>query len=378
FKRAPQLTFLRATLLAAAGMLPFVLWEIFATIYYGFPFPNTAYAKLSTNYPFSDYLKRGIWYFCDSLIQDAIVLAVPATLAFVCNRLRKLSPPPPQVLCILAGILLYYIYLLRIGGDFMSGRHFSVPFFIAIFALFSTRFTAAALPKIRPRLAKVLGGLLCYQTLMGAVPLPAWPGMLPLTTGEWWFTMSRKWMERPVCERTPWFWATSFVLSARTEFISKQPPRMVSLYPEPYSIRKIKPKELENIKGDFLLKALGYDLWFFGQGKCFTDRYALGDAFLARIRPDYQPQWKIGHVLRSCPTGYRASLRTGANHVEDPNLHRYLDALWGVIRSDKLLTRRRLELIWKFNTGQFDPLLRAWEDGPRKSEPPLELCAPQI
>jgi len=129
-----------------------------------------------------------------------------------------------------------------------------------------------------------------------------------------------------------------------------------------------------DIKGEFTLSACGIGLWFYGNDKCITDAFALGDAFLSRLKPVVS-YWIIGHVQHPCPTGYRASLRTGANHVEDPNLHRYLDALWAVIRSDKLLTRRRLELIWKFNTGQFDPLLRAWEDGPRKSEPPLELDA---
>ena len=33
------------------GLLPFILWEVFAVFYYGFPFPNTFYAKLYSNYP---------------------------------------------------------------------------------------------------------------------------------------------------------------------------------------------------------------------------------------------------------------------------------------------------------------------------------------
>src|SRR5437773_4317991 len=32
-----------------AGLLPLVAWELFAIIYYGFPVPNTAYAKLATD-----------------------------------------------------------------------------------------------------------------------------------------------------------------------------------------------------------------------------------------------------------------------------------------------------------------------------------------
>ena len=33
---------------AALGFLPFIFWELFSLLYYGFPFPNTAYAKLGT------------------------------------------------------------------------------------------------------------------------------------------------------------------------------------------------------------------------------------------------------------------------------------------------------------------------------------------
>jgi len=32
----------------AAGLLPLAAWELFSFVYYGFPFPNTAYAKLET------------------------------------------------------------------------------------------------------------------------------------------------------------------------------------------------------------------------------------------------------------------------------------------------------------------------------------------
>ncbi len=35
----------------ALGFLPLVVWEMFSLFYYGFPFPNTAYAKLNTGLP---------------------------------------------------------------------------------------------------------------------------------------------------------------------------------------------------------------------------------------------------------------------------------------------------------------------------------------
>jgi arabinofuranosyltransferase len=38
----------RSIVPVALGMLPLVAWEVFSLIYYGFPVPNTAYAKLDT------------------------------------------------------------------------------------------------------------------------------------------------------------------------------------------------------------------------------------------------------------------------------------------------------------------------------------------
>src|SRR5690606_8146586 len=40
----------------ALGALPFLFWEIFAFIYYGFLFPNTKYAKLGTGLSLTAYL----------------------------------------------------------------------------------------------------------------------------------------------------------------------------------------------------------------------------------------------------------------------------------------------------------------------------------
>ena len=50
---------LKGLLLAAAGQLPLLTWEIFATLYYGFPLPNTAYAKINWLIPLPEVLCPG-------------------------------------------------------------------------------------------------------------------------------------------------------------------------------------------------------------------------------------------------------------------------------------------------------------------------------
>jgi arabinofuranosyltransferase len=56
----------RTFLTMLAGFSPFILWEIFSFIYYGFPAPNTYYAKLNTGVPLSEELTQGILYFLNS------------------------------------------------------------------------------------------------------------------------------------------------------------------------------------------------------------------------------------------------------------------------------------------------------------------------
>ena len=71
------------------GLLPFILWEVFATWYYGFPFPNTAYVKLGTAIPVREYLVRGIQYFLTSLSFDPVLLLVPLYAAVMVFIVRK-------------------------------------------------------------------------------------------------------------------------------------------------------------------------------------------------------------------------------------------------------------------------------------------------
>ncbi|MBM3126185.1 MAG: hypothetical protein FJZ87_14130, partial [Chloroflexi bacterium] len=92
---------------AVLGFLPFLLWEIFAVFYYGFPFPNTAYAKLNSDIPIHLILSQGLIYFFDSLMHDPITLivigsCVLASVAWKDTRIRLVA----------SGLVLYLLYVL--------------------------------------------------------------------------------------------------------------------------------------------------------------------------------------------------------------------------------------------------------------------------
>jgi arabinofuranosyltransferase len=108
-------------------------------------------------------------------------------------------------------------------------------------------------------------------------------------------------------------------------------------------------------RGDILHFAGGIHIYYLGGRRYLNDTFALGDPLLARLRGENYEGWLIGHVQRKIPAGYRDSVRTGRNVIADPQLHRYLDQLWLVTRSDDLLSPARLRAIFEFNTGQLRP-----------------------
>ena len=62
-KRNKNINFFKFALYFLIGMIPFIMWELFAIIYYGFFFPNTYFAKLTTGISKWEYIKNGLKYF---------------------------------------------------------------------------------------------------------------------------------------------------------------------------------------------------------------------------------------------------------------------------------------------------------------------------
>lgn len=63
-------------LYAALAFSPFFLYSLFSLIYYGFLFPNTAYAKLSTGIPQMDMFSQGFRYILVTLKYDVMTMLV--------------------------------------------------------------------------------------------------------------------------------------------------------------------------------------------------------------------------------------------------------------------------------------------------------------
>jgi arabinofuranosyltransferase len=102
---------------------PFLAWCAFSVFYYGFLFPNTAYAKLYTGIPATATWHQGLLYYLNAVRSDTVtVLAIGAGLAIAFRHREYL---------IASGVLAYLLYVVGVGGDFMSSRFFTAPLVMA-------------------------------------------------------------------------------------------------------------------------------------------------------------------------------------------------------------------------------------------------------
>lgn len=103
--------------------LPYYLWR---WNYYGWPLPNTFYAKVGYT-PWQ--VLRGLRYFGEFLWQGGgILFVVLACISGASWRERNLRG-------IYVSLLLYTLYVILVGGDFYFGHRFLIPILPTLFAL---------------------------------------------------------------------------------------------------------------------------------------------------------------------------------------------------------------------------------------------------
>lgn len=111
---------------ALLGFAPTYIWLVFAVIYFGFPFPNTYYAKMDFGYT-DIVIKQSINYLYTVSIKDSVtMLSILMSLGLAIYFFSR------HTIIYLASILTYFAYLLFTGGDFMGTRFLGVPFVLSI------------------------------------------------------------------------------------------------------------------------------------------------------------------------------------------------------------------------------------------------------
>ena len=305
---------------ALPGIMLLFAWLAFATFYFGFPLPNTYYAKLHSLYSPGDYITRGQEYYVAQLNYDPITFVI-ISFGVVLGQFHRSN----LVKCLSLGILLYLFYIFRIGGDFMLGRFFALPAYTSAFLIFcffrdaklrfSISFTAL--------ISVVCGAYLQYPTVF--VPLQdARSDYRP-----------KGLLRHTITDERAAYYEVNGLLSARRSW------------------PKVKPNANPNPLPEVRCLGLGRTGLKADPKQVIVDYCALTDPFLARLPAIYDPDWEIGHVRRYIPEGYLDSIYYHENRFTDSAMAMLWDDIH-LVSYGNLWSMARLQAIWRLQTFTYD------------------------
>lgn len=305
----------------ALGTLPAIMWLAFAVVYYGFAFPNTYYAKASAGFPASVQLSQGLAYLLNSLRFDPVTLltvGIAIGCAAVGGRRHRL---------VAAGALLTLLYVVWIGGDFMSGRFFAPAFLLCAMAV-------VQLVQTRTAVVACLGLLLSYNML--------WPIVPAKTTAA--YDMAWPWRTQNGIkdERGGYHQATNVL------FFAAFSPRPNDYWSREAVSLRMSPERV------FVRPSIGRAGFMVGPDKYIIDSNGLSDPLLAHVPIDESLYFEfyMGHFFRPIPAGYVESRKAGRNLIEDPLVRDYYERLLRITTGPVWSTARFADIL-ALNVGRY-------------------------
>jgi arabinofuranosyltransferase len=332
------------------GMWPLLAWFSFSLLYYGFLFPNTKYAKLSTGMELWQYIIQGLHYGKYLLLWDSTgaVLLISCALFLLPARFTRFVNIPahlPRLPTFLAiGMLVNSLYIFYVGGDYMAGRFWALPVFAALCLWF------IVLPeKIRPDL---IFAAICLFCTTYYIPQ---------------FLHDIRWTCRTCVNLEGRVIDARFVFRTNRVFMDWYPLkiRREAQYPFVDGGNKLKKENPKSKK----LFYIGMTAYYAGNQIKIIDELGLADPLLARLPASTRQRFYIGHFRRDLPLGYQHAVETGELNRMHPSLARYYDKLRLIVSGD-LLDKERLKTIMLFNGGHYDHWRRDYLNSIKKPEEP--------
>jgi arabinofuranosyltransferase len=340
-----------------AGYIPVIAWLLFSTFYYGFPYPNTALAKINEEFPRYILVRQGLFYGVDLLQRDpagfltlifgaslTLTHGVRACLPGTSDRRRALG-----ITSLGLGITLYCVYVVWIGGSFLSRRHWSVPIVGAAILLAETlellargvvaeakRGELAAALSRRLRRPALWAGAVTVALVAGLVFVRG-PDVDPKKLARQLYPDSSR-VERPR--------KILDVSAGRMELT-----RNFTWRTSDGGVTFIRKGERLRAKGIGQTTTIGITAITAGRKTIIIDEYALSDPLLARLPPE---RFRMaGHFKRAVPAGYLTYRESGSLAGMDPDLRQYYEPLRLII-TGPLFNWQRIQTIWRFNMGAYD------------------------
>jgi arabinofuranosyltransferase len=233
--------------------------------------------------------------------------------------------------------VLYLAYVVKIGGDFMSGRFMTAPLVVAL-------------------VVGVRGwGWLPRGVWMGGAVAVAALGLV---------------MERSPLRNTAMYGDRHRALEESHEWGGVADERryyafgmsVLDLVHEPtrpfHITRSSSLDYLAELPAGTVLVApnIGIRGYASGPNVYHLDVLALADPLLARMMPFSRSEWRAGHLPRALPRGYVEGLEAGKNMIADPDLALYYDHLC-VITRGPVWSFKRWGRIVRMHLGVYDGLV---------------------
>ena len=362
--------------LASAAFVPLAAWTLFSLVYYGFPWPNTAYAKLNTGIARADLVLQGLRYLYVGMLQDAITLPIiGAALVVLCFRTR-----PAACRFVGAGIVLNLIYVVSVGGDYMLGRFLSYACLASVclliwkvsdssVALLIDRRhgvgpSRRAVPRCRWTLsaaAVTIATVGAYAVVYPHTPVNCWSAKHEHVKVLYGINSQRDYYD-------------DMTLVKRLTYSGED-----GLWLDDSVARNMRNSpELVHVTG-----TIGRWGYLAGIRTIIVDRNALSDPLLARLPVEDLHKWRIGHFGRAVPDGYvdritatqrikddpsayglseqasatdRLDCAARIHPISSPELNELYGKLTIVTQTGDLWSIERLRAIVLFNLGAYDHL----------------------
>jgi arabinofuranosyltransferase len=315
------------TKVALAAILPAFLWMGFSIIYYGSAFPNTAYAKLGSGYDTGTLILRGLEYAKDFVLTDPLLAMLIAYAIFIALRSRDRASAFLGI-----GIILYISYTITIGGDFMSGRFFAPPGFLALCILARNPASHWLLNKLSMKglvIIEILGFLLVARI----VEQPINSAMIPLNG---------------IGDERRFYYVDTGLLPLLEGWLA------TGLKPvPPWGQRGLALKTQAEQNGSPIAVGtgtIGMRGYYAGPRVHIVDDLALSDAFLARLPAVYGA--RVGHYRRLLPPGYAETVINDIPTTDNSALSPLLNDVTLATRAP-LLADGRWNAIWHLSSGYY-------------------------
>ncbi|HEX8281403.1 MAG TPA: hypothetical protein VF551_08500 [Chthoniobacterales bacterium] len=313
-------------------------WLLFSTIYYGFTFPNTYYGKLYIGVPKSELRVQGLLYYINSINFDPLTLIVIGLGVSVAVASRD-----GRLIAGAVGVLLYLLYIVNIGGDFMSGRFFSLPFFCAV--VFLVQRPAVRTTWIGLAVLFVAIGLLAQRPALlndesyRANKVVDFSGMDPNSVID----------RRGIADERGSFYHESGLLPLA---------RRKQFTPTHWWAATAAPDVRAKGRQIVVFGNIGFFGFHAGPDVHIVDYFGLGDPLLSKLPIIHAAEWRVGHYARSIPDGYIESIQKRKNRIVNPKVHELYDVV-RTLAKGRIWSGKRFREIVKINLGFYNGTIRS-------------------